>query len=115
MVYQPNYWKILKITKGDRTVYKVLAHWFGDLQYHDTSWRLNSGITKVVFNKEFNLYEIYGKSGSVYHCLATNEHMSGYMIGLLEGFEYKLNSECSDIQIEVINVEDIKNEDWYCE
>lgn len=105
MDYSPTYWKILKITNGEKAIYKVLAHWLGDLQYHDTYWRLNSGITKVVFNKDFNLYEIHGHSGSVYHCLATNEHISGCMISTIEGFRYR----AIDTTIEPITIEEFLN------
>lgn len=106
----PTYWKILKITKGDYIVYKVLAHWLGDLQFHDTAWKLNSGITKVEFDQDQNQYKVHGKSGSIYLCSAVGEHISGYMLTLLEGFEYKLNQECSDVFIEPISMEDYLNE-----
>ena len=112
MAFSPTYWKVLKISDGDKTVYKLLAHWLGGF-LDDDNWRLNSGITKVVFNEEFNLYEVYGESGSVYHCLAAAEHVSGYMIGIIEGFRYR--GKNTPITIEAINMEDYFNENWNCE
>lgn len=114
MAFSPTYWKVVKIGDGDKTVYKLLAHWLGGFM-DDDYWRLNSGITKVVFNKEFNLYEVYGESGSVYHCLATGEHLSGYMISIIEGFKYRSRSAGSEINIESLSMEKYFNENWNCE
>lgn len=108
MMYTPTYWKILKITKGSQTVYKVLAHWLGDLQYHDNMWRLNSGIKSYHFDPTTNSYVFYGESGSQYKCQAVGECLSGYLVGILEGFRY--GALDSAITIEPIDMEDYINE-----
>lgn len=60
----PDNWVIIKIT-GDNPHYRVLAGWSGGYT-QGTSWKLNSGITKVEYNKPN--YSFYGSSGSCYVC-----------------------------------------------
>jgi hypothetical protein len=65
MEYKPNKWIILKITADNKVYYKVLAGWNGG--YLDgLSWRMNSGITKIILDDNF--YYFHGYSGSVYKC-----------------------------------------------
>lgn len=110
-MYTPNYWKILKISNEEKTTYKVLAHWLGGFAEGDV-WRLNSGITKVVLNPNTNCYEIHGESGSVYSCAATGEHISGFMIGTIEGFRYRLKD--TDATIIPISMEAYLDENRNC-
>jgi hypothetical protein len=71
--YKPNNWVVLKIMQPDQDIlYKVLAGWSGGY-LAGASWRLNSGITKVVYQGDY--VEFYGSSGSVYSC-----PLSQYMI-----------------------------------
>lgn len=108
-MYKPDYWKILKITHDGKSVYKLLAHWLGSFA-ESNEWRLNSGITKVEFNPNTNCYEIHGESGSIYNCSATGEHISGFMIGTIDGFMYRLKD--TDATIVPISMEDFLNENW---
>lgn len=65
-MYTPDKWIILKI-KGeqDNPVYKVLAGWNGG--YLDgSSWKINSGITKITEDEQHYYFE--GYSGSTYKC-----------------------------------------------
>lgn len=62
--YNPDNWVVVKV-KGDDPHYRVLAGWSGG--YLDgSSWRLNSGITKV--EEDGDYLNFYGSSGSFYKC-----------------------------------------------
>ena len=64
--YTPDKWLVVKITGPDTPpVHKVFACWYGGYAGSD-SWKLNSGITKVTYDK--NVYSFEGSSGSVYEC-----------------------------------------------
>ena len=64
--YRPDNWVVLKIMLPDQdTLYKVLGGWSGGYLDGD-SWRMNSGIAKVVYREEY--VDFYGESGSVYQC-----------------------------------------------
>jgi hypothetical protein len=66
--YTPDRWVVVRITGPDTPpVHKVFACWFGGYAGSD-SWKLNSGITKVTYEKRVYLFE--GSSGSVYECHA---------------------------------------------
>ena len=66
--YTPDRWVVVKITGPDTPpVHKVFACWYGGYAGSD-SWKLNSGITKVTYEKRVYLFE--GSSGSVYECHA---------------------------------------------
>jgi hypothetical protein len=69
--YTPDKWVVVKI-EGEKfpLTYKVFACWYGGyLGAH--SWKLNSGIEKIV--KQDNCYLFEGYSGSTYKC-----HEGGY-------------------------------------
>lgn len=69
--YTPNYWKVLKITSTEgKVLYKVFATWVGGYTYGDT-WKMNSGIEKVVVNEDHIIFE--GYSGSQYDVLNKEE------------------------------------------
>ncbi len=67
MNYTPDKWICLKITYKDsgEILYKILAGFYGNYLYGD-SWRINSGIKKIV--EHDNYYEVIGNSGSNYTC-----------------------------------------------
>lgn len=110
MGYTPDYWKLVKITSDSGTVYKVLGHWIGGYTHGD-SWRLNSGIESIAFDKTANMYVVHGYSGSVYNCHATCEHISQYMMSIIDGYLYKAQSDArDDIKIEFVNIEDWLND-----
>lgn len=66
-MYHPDNWVIIKI-KGADTHYRVLAGWSGSYLNGD-SWRMNSGIVRVVDMGD--RYHFFGYSGSCYSCLKT--------------------------------------------
>lgn len=63
--YKPDRWIILKITNGEKVIYKVMGGWYGGYLGAD-SWRMNSGITKVELDGD--TYNFHGYSGSIYLC-----------------------------------------------
>ena len=62
--YAPDNWVVLHI-KGDDPHFRVLAGWSGGYTTGD-SWRMNSGIAKVI--EEDDYYLFIGESGSTYAC-----------------------------------------------
>lgn len=62
--YYPDNWVIIKL-KGDDPHYRVLAGWSGGYLDGD-SWRMNSGIAKVIEEDDYWLF--IGSSGSTYAC-----------------------------------------------
>lgn len=64
MDYTPDNWVIIRIV-GDDPHYRVLAGWSGGY-IHGSSWRMNSGITRM--EETENSYRFYGSSGSCYVC-----------------------------------------------
>lgn len=64
MSYNPDNWVVIKLN-GDTPHYRVLVGWSGGYLSGD-SWRMNSGITRVEYEKPY--YNFYGSSGSCYTC-----------------------------------------------
>lgn len=77
--YKPDKWVIVEVKRPNHeTVYKVFASWGGG--YLDgPSWKMNSGITKVVDNGDS--YDVHGYSGSVYSLRNGGYGMTGYGSG----------------------------------
>lgn len=65
MVYKPNKWLLVEVNDLYNPFYKVFGSWSGGYLDGD-SWRLNSGIDKIVYHE--GSYEFQGESGSVYMC-----------------------------------------------
>lgn len=63
-MYEPNNWVVIKV-KGKDPHYRVLAGWSGSY-LEGSSWRMNSGITKV--EEDDKAYYFSGSSGSTYRC-----------------------------------------------
>lgn len=63
-MYTPDYWCVIKVN-GPDPHYRVFGSWSGSYLY-GSSWRMNSGITKVEYDG--TNYKFYGSSGSVYIC-----------------------------------------------
>ena len=89
--YTPDKWLVVKITGPDTPpVHKVFACWYGGYLGSD-SWKLNSGITKMVEN---------GSSGSTYACHKATYGASSYGYGILENMVTK--ALANNITIEVL-------------
>ncbi len=96
--YMPDRWVMLKIQKeGQDPVHKILAGWGGSYT-HGASWKLNSGITKVIQEDDQFLFE--GSSGSVYECRKNCWGLSAYTALILENFQKNVPE---DVTIEVID------------
>lgn len=102
--YTPDCWTVIRID-GPDPHYRVLAGWSGGY-LHGSSWKLNSGITRVERDGEYILF--HGSSGSVYRC-----HQSGY--GLRTSTSYiwnQLEEKYSD-QVELLDeTTDWNSVDW---
>jgi hypothetical protein len=62
--YTPDRWMIVRITgKNHPTIDKVVGSWYGGFGGSD-SWRMSSGIMKVVPQDDH--YEVHNYSGSIY-------------------------------------------------
>jgi len=74
--YTPDLWTIVRITSPDNPqIDKVVGSWYGNFTGGD-SWRINSGIEKIVEHALY--YDVIGYSGSVYKCYKTSQGMSAY-------------------------------------
>jgi hypothetical protein len=103
-MYNPDYWCIIKIDSDDPH-YRVFGSWSGSY-IRGSSWRMNSGITKVEFDAENNGYLFYGASGSCYSC-----HKNMYGCHVLSQGE--LNHYTSDERFSIMPEEtDWLTMDW---
>lgn len=101
--YYPNKWAIIKLTKDNNCVYKVLAGFFGGYIKAD-SWKLNSGI--VSYRTDHDNYLFDGYSGSVYVC---NKKLYGFSSSSLDFYnKIKRQAEGQDEIVLTLfsNVED---------
>ena len=98
-LYVPDYWQVVRITSTEgKVLYKVFAIWVGGYVEGD-SWKLNSGIKKVV--KEDDYIFFTGYSGSVYRCL-NEEHVyrtTAYTHGALESMIKKADLIGAKIEV----------------
>jgi hypothetical protein len=99
-MYSPDYWQVLKISSLDREkpIYKVFATWVGGYIRGD-EWRMNSGITNVMFEDNCIIFE--GSSGSRYVC-RNDEHAyrtSGYSGSVLGDYTEKAKEIGASIEV----------------
>ena len=86
--YTPDRWVIVEINSPEHgKIRKVLGSWYGGYTGSD-SWRMNSGIEKVIDQGDH--YAVVGYSGSVYRCIKGAEGMSGYTGRVYEDYKNKL-------------------------
>jgi hypothetical protein len=78
-VYTPNNWVIVKITRPEGVVHKVLGGWSGGYLDGD-SWRMNSGIVRAEVEDDYILF--HGQSGSVYKCHKNSQRLSNATAGV---------------------------------
>lgn len=93
-MYSPDRWVIVEVKFNDtgESERKVLASWYGGYLGND-SWKLSSGITKVIEHEQY--YEIHNYSGSIYNCYKAAIGMSGYTAGVYESFRKQLEEKQS--------------------
>jgi hypothetical protein len=110
--YNPDRWVVLKLPVG----YKVLGGWAGG--YLDgSSWRLNSGITRVEKKldwKDDEYFVFYGHTGSEYWC---HPEMYGFL-PVSAGVYAEMtenNLDDSELVVEVMPADtDWMNMKWEC-
>ena len=78
-MYTPDNWVIVKISRPEGVVHKVLAGWSGGYLNGD-SWRMNSGIVRAETKGDYTLF--YGQSGSVYKCHKDAQSLSALTAGV---------------------------------
>lgn len=83
MEYNPDSWVIVKINSSTPH-YRVVGGWNGSYAYGN-SWRINSGIKSVSFDKKTGIYSLHGFSGSVYFVHKDAERVT---IANSDGLEY---------------------------
>lgn len=81
--YQPDKWMLIKIT-GKDPHYRVFGSWYGGYGGSD-SWRMNSGIAKLI--EEDDHYLFIGSSGSTYACHKDMYGASSYGYGIAKSYE----------------------------
>ena len=103
--YIPDNWIVIKMDVKDKEVlYKILGGWSGGYLDSD-SWRLNSGITKIV--ETDTTYEVHGYSSSVYTCRKGSEEVRMNIAGILPSLQEKFKEQAT---IERVNMENILEE-----
>lgn len=80
-MYYPDNWVIVKITRPEGVVHKVLAGWSGGYLDGD-SWRMNSGIVRAEVKDDY--IHFHGQSGSQYKCHKDTQRLSMATIGIYE-------------------------------
>jgi len=84
-VYNPDVWVIVKIqAPGKEEYHRVLGGWYGGYAGTD-SWRLSSGVTRVVDKGSY--FEVYNHSGSMYNCPKHSEKLSLYTQSIFSHYE----------------------------
>ncbi len=84
--YTPDCWVILEISsKKDKSaspIYKVMGGWSGSYTY-GSSWKVNSGITKVEYDPVTSIALLRGASGSVYSVHENNCRVNSMMAAVI--------------------------------
>lgn len=97
--YNPDNWVIVEISGAKAECHhRILAGWGGSYLY-GSSWKISSGITKIVDHEHF--WEIYNTSGSVYNCNKSAERLSGNTANILSSYCKDNNDEHAINQISV--------------
>lgn len=91
-MYTPDSWVIIKITRPEGVIHKVLAGWPG-------FWRMNSGIVRAEVRGEYTLF--YGESGSVYKCHKDAQRLSALTAGVYESLFQR--GEQTGILVEIVD------------
>lgn len=102
--HYPDLWVILKITVAEeQPLYKVFASWRGGYTTGD-SWKLNSGITKVI--AEENSWLFLGSSGSIYSCNKDTYGTTTYTQGVLNKLLKGSNAMKNEMQVQMLSKEE---------
>ena len=88
----PDKWIVIKITGGDKPLYKVFASWYGGYLGSD-SWKINSGI-KIIEECEYH-FNFIGYSGSCYQCVKGRYGTNNYAQNILNSIIKSIPTEYS--------------------
>jgi hypothetical protein len=105
--YTPDKWMLVKIT-GDDPHYRVFGSWYGGYNGAD-SWRMNSGISKVI--EEDDHYLFIGSSGSTYACHKDAYGANMYGMGVAKSYEEKMAPHFIILD-EVDGIETVNKNEW---
>lgn len=104
--YRPDNWVVIRISKENKTIDKILSGWAGSYLYGE-SWRLSSGVTKILDKDDH--FEIHNQSGSVYLCSKNRYGFNITSQGILSSWEKSAN-ERDDIDLKLLSIEEV--EQW---
>lgn len=108
--YAPDCWVIVRIngSKVPRTYYRILAGWYGGFAHGD-SWKLSSGIEKVLTKGDDSdaFYEAYNASGSLYVLSEDTERLSSLTRSVYGGYQFG-NPE--EFKLEMLTILELKEE-----
>ena len=119
MSYIPDVWVIVEIknkTTGKK-FHKLLSGWYGGFAKGD-SWRVNSGITKVLPAQDTpEVLEVHGSSGSIYYCHKAVERTSGITESILRQMKEEAakdgNYEVRTVPVEGLVIDPDEAADFY--
>lgn len=101
-VYYPDHWCVIKMNYNGEVIYKILGAWSSSY-LHGPSWRLNSGVEKIGYDSEEDMYEFVGHSGSVYKC-----HRDSYGMNLASMGAWNTMKEAHPDRVELLK----DRKDW---
>jgi len=97
--YCPDKWVVIEIKQQNNPpLKKVLAGWYGGYLNGD-SWRMSSGITKIIDNEDH--YIIENESGSVYTCYKDRRGFND-MSGSIYSHMLKQLEDRNDVSVELM-------------
>lgn len=92
-MYDPDFWCVIKINSADPH-YRVFGSWASSYAT-GSSWRMNSGITKV--EEKDDCFLFHGSTGSIYRC-----HKEMY--GCHYGSQAQLNHFMNQPEVAVVDL-----------
>ncbi len=99
-MYTPDCWVKIRVEHPKQeTIEKIVGGWSGGYADGDT-WRVNSGIERVVEDEEY--YDFHGYSGSVYRCYKQSQGIRMSIAGVVASF--KKTGEEHGYNVEVVKV-----------
>jgi len=103
--YEPDSAVVIKISdRENKTHYRVFGAYLGSY-LQGSSYRINSGITKVKYDDFYFYFE--GESGSVYKCRIAEPRLDAYCNNILQQICEHIKGELGSV--EVINMPEVKN------
>ena len=100
----PDVWVVVELSglKVENRYHRILAGWYGGFANGD-SWKMSSGITKIVDRDTH--WEIHNTSGSIYKCHKDLERFSGYTQNVYHSYQ---EENCDDIRMTHVPFESIR-------